>query len=95
MRAIRAPASFSIGAMLVLALLIGHALGLPEAESPIPDKIGLGDVFALAGAGGVLGGIACFRSSSARQEQGVKWGVLIGFCLGSAIYCLSFLAQLL
>ena len=38
----------SIGGVLVLALLLGQAFGLPEVESPIPEKSGLGDVIALA-----------------------------------------------
>jgi len=38
--------------MFVLALLIAQALGLPEVENPIPEKIGVADIFALAGAGG-------------------------------------------
>jgi hypothetical protein len=85
----------SIGAMLVFAFLLGQALGLPEAENPIPEKIGLEDVFTFAGAVGVLGGIACFGSPSAKREQGIKWGVLIGFCLGAAVYCLLLLFQVL
>ena len=85
----------SIVQVLVLALLVGQALGLPEAESPIPEKIGIADVFAYAGAGGVLGGIARFRSSSSKQERGVSRGVFCGFCCGAAIYCLSLLSQLL
>jgi hypothetical protein len=86
---------FSIGAVLVLALLIGQALGLPEVENPIPDKIGLADVFALAGVGGVLGGFAYFGSPPAKREWGVRWGVLGGFCLGAVTYFLCLLLQLL
>jgi hypothetical protein len=81
--------------MLTLALLIGQALGLPEVENPVPEKIGLEDVFALAGACGVLGRIARLGSPSARQEQGVKWGVCIGFCLGAAAYFLLLLIQVI
>jgi hypothetical protein len=81
--------------VLLLAFLLGQALGLPEVEDPIPEKIGLEDVFAFAGACGVLGAIACFRSPSARQEQGVKWGVLIGFCFGAVVYCLLLVIQVM
>ena len=87
--------SASIGMMLLLAFLLGQAFGLPEVENPIPEKIGLEDVFALAGAGGVLGGIAGFGLPSATQEQGVKWGAFIGFGFGAAAYCLLLLLQVL
>ena len=46
--------------MLMLALLIGQALGPPEVEEPIPGQIGLGDLVSLAGAGGVLGAVLSF-----------------------------------
>jgi len=81
--------------MLPFAFLLGQALGLPEVENPIPGRIGLEDVFTLAGAGGVLGGIRRFGLPSAKQEQGVKWGVFVGFCLGAAGYCLLLLVQVL
>jgi hypothetical protein len=94
-RATRTLLLASIGAMLLFAFLLGQALGLPEVEDPIPDRIGLQDVFVLAGAGGVLGGIAGLGLPSAQQEQGVKWGTFLGFCCGVAMYCLSLLIQLL
>jgi hypothetical protein len=81
--------------MLVLAFLLGQALGLPEVENPIPEKIGLEDVFALAGVGGVLWGIGRFGSPSAKQGQGVSWGVFVGFCFGAAAYSLLLLIQVL
>lgn len=81
--------------MLLVAFLLGQAFGLPEVENPIPEKIGLQDVFSLAGAGGVLGGIAGFGLPSAQQEQGVKWGAFLGFCCGIAMYCLLLLIQVL
>jgi hypothetical protein len=81
--------------MLVLVLILGQALGLPEVENPIPETIGLEDVFALAGAGGVLGGIRRFGSPSAEQDQGVRWGVFAGFYLGVAAYCLLLLLQVI
>jgi hypothetical protein len=81
--------------VLLLALLLGQALGLPEVENPIPEKIGLEDVFAVAGAGGVLGSIVRFRSTSAKRERGIMWGVLGGFCFGAAAYLLSLAVQVL
>jgi hypothetical protein len=85
--------SFSIGAMLVLVLLIGQALGLPEVEDPIPAKIGLGHLFALAGAGGVLGGISRFGSPPAKRERAVGCGTVAGFCFGVAVYCFLLFVQ--
>jgi hypothetical protein len=81
--------------VFVLALLLGQAFGLPEVENPIPEKIGVQDVFALSAAGGVLGGIAGFGLPSAQQEQRVKWGAFLGFCGGVAMYCLLLLIQVL
>ncbi|HET9198732.1 MAG TPA: hypothetical protein VFN92_10825, partial [Solirubrobacterales bacterium] len=59
------------------------------------EKIGLEDVFALAGAGGVLGGIAMLGAPSAMRDQGIQWGVFVGFCFGAAAYCLLLLIQVL
>jgi len=52
----RAFARFSIGSMLVLAALIGQALGLPEVEDPLPNRIGLNFLLSFAGVGGIFGG---------------------------------------
>jgi hypothetical protein len=81
--------------MLVLALLIGQALGLPEVENPIPEKIGLGDIFALAGAVGLLGGILRFGSPPSEWERAVRRGGLAGFCIGVVVYCVLLLVQVL
>ncbi|HVD39872.1 MAG TPA: hypothetical protein VNC16_02560 [Solirubrobacterales bacterium] len=85
----------SIGAMLLFAYLLGQVLGLPEVENPIPEKIGVADVFALAGACGVVGGVVRFRSPSFKQDQGARWGVFAGFFLGVAAYLLLLLLQLI
>lgn len=81
--------------MLVLAVLIGQALGLPEVENPIPERIGVGHIFALAGALGLLGGIARFGSSPAERERAIRWGGLVGFCVGVGLYCALLLVQVL
>ncbi|HET7120458.1 MAG TPA: hypothetical protein VFI17_04300 [Solirubrobacterales bacterium] len=81
--------------MLLFMLILGQALGLPEVEKPIPDKIGLATIFAVAGAGGVLGGVARFRSPSAERERGAMWGIFLGFCGGATAYFLLMFLQLL
>ncbi|HEX7278540.1 MAG TPA: hypothetical protein VF255_02845 [Solirubrobacterales bacterium] len=80
--------------MLLLSFLLGQALGLPEVENPIPDKIGLGHIITVAGAGGMLGGLFQVCSTSAKRERAIAWGGVIGFCLAAGIYCLSLLVQL-
>lgn len=93
LRATRALLLASIGGVLVLALLIGQALGLPEVENPIPDKIGLADVTTVAGAGGVLGGmvgVCCFPEN---KDRAISVGSVIGFCGGAGFYALALLVQ--
>jgi hypothetical protein len=92
-RATRGAASFSIGAMLLLAFLLGQALGLPEVEDPIPDKIGITFPFGFAGACAVLAGFL-YLNSPTKRERAVGVGGLIGFCLGWAFYLMSLLVQL-
>ncbi|HEY6730506.1 MAG TPA: hypothetical protein VI039_05725 [Solirubrobacterales bacterium] len=81
-----------IGAML-LALSLSQALGLLEVEDPIPDRIGLDDLFSLAGAGTVLGGLFGMGKSLAKQEQAIRVGGAAGFCVGVTIYTLALVAQ--
>lgn len=80
--------------MLLLALLLGQALGLPEVEDPIPDKIGLGYLVSLSGAGGVLGGIASVVGWPHKREQLVSVGTFIGFCAGFGLYASALINQL-
>jgi hypothetical protein len=93
-RATRAGLLGSIDAMLHFALLLGQALGLPEVEDPIPDKIGLGHVIAYAGAGAVVGEVVRFSSAPPRRERAVRRGLLIGFSIGLGFYALSLLVQI-
>jgi hypothetical protein len=80
--------------VLALALLIGQALGLPEVESPIPEKIGLGHLVSLAGVGGMLGGFLSLHWPR-RRDWLISLGTLAGFSLGAAAYALLLLIQLL
>jgi hypothetical protein len=69
---------------------------LPRVESPVPETIGLGAIFAIAGAGGVLmlvlaslGGV-----SDARRDAWGRWGIVGGFGAGSLFYLLALAVQL-
>jgi hypothetical protein len=72
--------------LLVLALL-------PRIEDPWPDAIDLGFPVATATAGGVLGGLFFAAATSERRELAIKWGGVIGFFVGSALYLISLLVQ--
>lgn len=80
--------------MLALALIIWQVSGLPEVENPIPDRIGLGHLFALAGACGLLGGLFRFGAPPRERERAVSWGSLVGFCIGAGLYMLLLLIQI-
>jgi hypothetical protein len=80
--------------MLTFAFLLGQAFGLPEVENPIPEKFGLGHLFALLGAGGALGGISHFGAPPRKRERAISFGSLAGFCLGVGIYVLLLLVQI-
>lgn len=79
--------------MLLLALLLNQALGLLEVEDPIPNRIGLDDLFSLAGAGSFLGGLLAIGKPPAKQQQAIKLGGAAGFCLGVTVYTLALLDQ--
>lgn len=80
--------------MLVLALIVWQTLGLPEVEDPLPEKIGLGLLLSLAGAGGMFGVILSVRWPQ-KREWLISRGTFVGFCIGSSLYCASLFAQLL
>jgi hypothetical protein len=86
---------FSIGAMVLFALIVWQALGFPEVEDPIPEKIGLELIFAFAGAGAVVGEVVRFGASPARRERAVRRCGLAGFCIGLGLYVLSLLLQVI
>jgi hypothetical protein len=81
--------------MLLLALLLGQALGLPEVEDPIPDKIGLSYLVSLAGAGGVLGGVVSVVGWPQKRERFVSVGTFIGFCVGFGLYVSALIDKLI
>ena len=59
--------------MLALALILWQALGFPEVEDPIPDRIGFGSIIELAGACGVFGGVIGVVAWPRRREQFIAW----------------------
>lgn len=67
---------------------------LPRAENPIPDTIGVGVLFSLAGAvlAVVVGSI--FGISDSRQNQWARVGVSFGFALGALLYGTALIGQL-
>jgi len=69
---------------------------LPRVEDPIPDAIGLGTIFSAAGAGGVLLLVlASLVGLPDRQRD--AWGrrgMVGGFLVGSLLYVVALVAQL-
>lgn len=80
--------------MLMLALIVLQALGFPEVEDPIPERIGLDSIVGLAGAGGILIGAIGAVVWPRKRERFVGIGTFGGLCLGVVLYALSLLAQL-
>ena len=80
--------------MVLFALIVWQALGFPEVESPIPERIGLGSIVGLAGAVGLLAGILSVLMRSQKRERFVSIGTLVGFCIGAVLYALSLFIQL-
>lgn len=70
---------------------------LPQAEDPIPDTIGVGVLFSLAGAGGVLAVVvgSMLGISESRQNRWARLGVSFGFALGALLYGTALISQLL
>lgn len=81
--------------MFLLALILWQALGLPEVEDPVLDRIGLGSIMELAGAVGILAGILSVIVRSQKRERLVGIGTFVGFCVGVVLYALSLFAQLI
>ncbi len=69
---------------------------LPQAEDPIPDTIGVGVMFGLAGAGGVLAVVvgSILGISDSRQNRWARLGVSFGFALGALLYGTALIGQL-
>jgi hypothetical protein len=70
---------------------------LPKVEDPIPNTIGLGSIFTVAGAGGVLLLVlaSMLGLPDARRDAWGRRGMTAGFAIGSAIYLLALLVQVL
>jgi hypothetical protein len=81
--------------MFLLALIVLQAMGLPEVENPLPEKIGFGTIVGFAGAGGVLAVVLSVVVPPRRREWWVSLGTFAGFCFGVFLYGLSLLAQLI
>ena len=75
--------------------LAGFLFGsvFPRVENPLPESIGLGFPFALAGAGGVFAGVLYADASPTQRNRAIGRGGQIGFWLGMAAYFLSLAIQ--
>jgi hypothetical protein len=69
---------------------------LPRAEDPIPDTVGVGVLFSLAGAGGILAVVvgSMLGISDSRQNRWARLGVSFGFALGALLYGTALIGQL-
>lgn len=77
-----------------------HALAwlesvVPRVENPLPERIGIGFPFTLAGMGSVLGDLARLRGSGRERDRGARVGTAIGFELGALGYATALTVQLL
>jgi hypothetical protein len=70
---------------------------LPRVEDPIPNTIGLGAIFSAAGAGGILLFVlASFVGlPDARRDAWGRRGMVGGFVVGTLLYMVALVAQLL
>lgn len=70
---------------------------LPSVESPVPETIGLGMIFSVAGACGMAGlflGTILKRPSTTRDEWS-SYGMALGFCFGAGFYLIALAVELL
>jgi hypothetical protein len=74
-----------------LALLLGSFP--PRVEDPLPDSIGLGVPFVLAGAAGVLASVVYADSPTQRRDRAVRLFGRAGFYAGVALYVVSLAVQ--
>lgn len=68
----------------------------PSVENPIPETIGLGTIFSIAGSFGMLGfffATALGRSSSER-DQWSGCGIAFGLFLGAVFYVIALVNEL-
>jgi hypothetical protein len=66
---------------------------LPRVEDPWPDTIGFELPIATAAAGSVLAGVVYSLANQEKRDRAIKLGGLSGFCIGSALYFVSLLVQ--
>jgi hypothetical protein len=82
-----------MAAVFVLTVLAGSLL--PEAESPLPDRIGLDFPFTVSGLFVTAAEIRFARVAPRRRERGIYQASLMGLSAGFALYAASLVAQLL
>jgi hypothetical protein len=68
---------------------------LPEVESPIPKTIGIGAIFEIAAAGGIVGLVVATALGASDRERWAANGVVLAFFFRSCIYLVSLLNQLI
>jgi hypothetical protein len=70
---------------------------LPSVESPIPETIGLGTIFSLAGSFAMLGFFLAtlLKRSSSERDQWSGCGIALGLLLGAVFYLIALINELL
>ena len=70
---------------------------LPRVEDPIPDTIGVGIIFSMAGAGGVVMLVlgSMLGMSGAELDAWARRGVSMGFAAGALFYAAALAGQIL
>ncbi|HEX3610022.1 MAG TPA: hypothetical protein VHU14_10210 [Solirubrobacterales bacterium] len=70
---------------------------LPRVENPIPDTIGVGIIFSMAGAGGVVMLVlgSMLGASAAELDAWARRGVSMGFAAGTLFYVAALAGQVL
>jgi hypothetical protein len=70
---------------------------LPRVEDPFPDTIGVGVIFSIAGAGGVVGFVAgsMLGASDVEPDLWTRRGVSFGFTVGTIFYAAALVVQVL
>jgi hypothetical protein len=70
---------------------------LPRVEDPIPDTIGMGIIFSMAGAGGVVMLVlgSMLGLSAAELDAWARRGVSTGFVAGALFYTAALVGQIL
>jgi hypothetical protein len=70
---------------------------LPRVEDPIPNTIGVGIIFSMAGAGGVVMLVlgSMLGMSAAELDAWARRGVSMGFVAGALFYAAALIGQIL